>query len=110
MAGKVQDAIQHNKRIFEQRLRMEERSLTKKAFQAWTAKRRASIAKRRRLERAAARLARGTLMRAFFSWKDELHLVDQTLAMTRKVGCGGCVVRCVSAWSADVSPDCPTVF
>jgi hypothetical protein len=139
MAGKVQDAIQHNKRIFEQRMQAEvrlylftpgqirsssplclkllhqihlcmhatkstnrpnptnrvhtiyphqERSLCRKAFQTWLARRAASLAKRRVLARAVCRLARGTLVRAFFSWKDELHLVDRTLAMTRKVGVG----------------------
>ncbi|KAI8467365.1 MAG: hypothetical protein J3K34DRAFT_395113 [Monoraphidium minutum] len=84
MAGKVQDAILHNKRIFEQRMAQEERSLARRAFQGWLAKTRASAAKRRRGGRAAARIARGALARCFFSWREELHLVDQTLAMTRK--------------------------
>lgn len=64
----------------------QERSLLKRAFQSWLAKRRASAAKERRLARASARLARGTLLRCFFSWRDKLHLVDRSLAMTRKVG------------------------
>lgn len=82
----MQDAIEHNRRIFEQRLLAEERSLSRKALQAWAARGAAAAAKRRRLARAEARLARGTLMRVFFAWKDELHLVDRTLAMTRRVG------------------------
>jgi hypothetical protein len=65
---------------------LQERSLLKKAFQSWLARRRALVAKRRVLERAVGRLARGTLLRCFYSWREELHLVDATLAMTRKVG------------------------
>jgi hypothetical protein len=132
MAAKVQDAIEHNKRIFEQRMRMEvrgraavgrllkrdsswaggalcgcapwavqstprpnpcllawrpqERSLLKRAFQAWQARRAAAAAKRRRLDAATARLQRGALARALFAWRYELHMVDRTLAMKRKVG------------------------
>ncbi|KIY99883.1 centriole proteome protein [Monoraphidium neglectum] len=101
MAGKVQDAIEHNKRIFEQRLIMQERSLLKKAFQSWLARRRASVAKRRVLERAVGRLARGTLLRCFYSWREELHLVDATLAMTRKVAVAigrGLLRRTLAGW------------
>eukprot|EP00879_Flechtneria_rotunda_P013014 GHRR01013589.1.p2 GENE.GHRR01013589.1~~GHRR01013589.1.p2 ORF type:complete len:485 (+),score=206.70 GHRR01013589.1:261-1715(+) len=87
MAGKVQDAILHNKRIFEQRLLMEDRALMKKVFGAWRAVQFGSVAKQIKLKQATARIMRGTLSRAFFTWKDELHLVDRGLAMKRKMDC-----------------------
>eukprot|EP00877_Chromochloris_zofingiensis_P001776 jgi/Chrzof1/1159/Cz01g42220.t1 len=85
MAGKVQDAILHNKRIFEQRMKYEDRNLMKKVFEAWKLVRYGSVAKQAKLKKAVARIMRGALSRAFFAWKDELHLVDKNLAMKRKV-------------------------
>jgi hypothetical protein len=82
----VQDAILHNRHIFEQRMQAEQRSLLKGAWQAWRSKCRRSKAKAAVLRKAAARISRGALARAFCSWRDELHLLDKTLAMRRKVG------------------------
>lgn len=82
----VQDAILHNKRIFEQRLMSEGRALLRRVLHGWQALLQAKAAKRSRLARAQGRLVRGLLLRVFFSWKDELHTVDKTLVMTRKVG------------------------
>ncbi len=85
-SSQVQDAILHNRRIFEQRLVAEQRSLLKRAWHAWRDKCGRSAAKAAVLRRALARITRGTLARAFCTWRDELHLVDKTLAMRRKVG------------------------
>jgi hypothetical protein len=83
--AQVQDAILHNKRIFEQRMLQQDRALWRKVLGGWRAVRYGSVAKQAQLRRAAARIARGALARAFFAWKDELHLVDRNLAMKRKV-------------------------
>ncbi|KAF6253208.1 hypothetical protein COO60DRAFT_1669441 [Scenedesmus sp. NREL 46B-D3] len=101
MAGKVQDAILHNKRIFEQRMLQQDRSLLRKVLGGWRAVRYGSVAKQALLRRAAARIARGGLSRAFFAWKDELHLVDRNLAMKRKVAATisrGLMKRSFLAW------------
>eukprot|EP00775_Hariotina_reticulata_P004665 gene4665-4918_t len=101
MAGKVQDAILHNKRIFEQRMMLEDRALTKKVFQGWRAARIGTVAKQDKLRKVTARLWKGQLSRTFFAWKDELHLVDTNLAMKRKVSVAisrGLVKRCFWAW------------
>jgi hypothetical protein len=81
----VQDAILHNKRMFEQRMLQQDRALQRQAFSAWTAVHAAAAAKAARQQRATARVARGVVSRVFFSWRDELHLVDRTLAMRRRV-------------------------
>lgn len=62
--------------------------MLKRAFQAWRAARYGSVAKQQKMRRVAARIMRGALSRAFFAWKEELHLVDRNLAMKRKVGNG----------------------
>ncbi|KAF8067176.1 hypothetical protein HT031_002223 [Scenedesmus sp. PABB004] len=101
MAGKVQEAILHNKRIFEQRMLQHDAALLRQALGGWCALRSARHAKRARLRRAAARIRRGALSRAFFAWRDELHLMDRTLAMRRKVAAtvaAGCTRRCFAAW------------
>ncbi|WIA12641.1 hypothetical protein OEZ85_006293 [Tetradesmus obliquus] len=101
MAGKVQDAILHNKRIFEQRMMQQDRALLRKVLGGWRAVRYGSVAKQALLRRAAARIGRGALARAFFAWKDELHLVDRNLAMKRKVAATiarGLMKRSFLAW------------
>jgi hypothetical protein len=85
MASKVQDAILHNKRIFEQRLLAEDRALQRRALHGWLLRVSHAAAKQRVLARASARLQRGRLLRAFFSWRGDLHHADRTLAMKRKV-------------------------
>lgn len=97
-APQVQDAILHNKRIFEQRLVAEQRALLKRAWQAWLAVRLRSASKAALLRKACNRISRGLLSRSFYTWKDELHLVDKTLAMRRKVGGGGRLV-----WYSDIA-------
>ncbi len=82
----VQAAIEHNRRVFANRVRMEDRAIMKKAFDAWRAVRFGSIAKQQLLRRAIARLQRGLLARAFLAWKDKFHLVDKYHAMRKKVG------------------------
>ena len=82
----VQDAILHNKRIFEQRMLLEDKGLMRKVLQGWRLKACASAVKEARLRKAVARLTRSTMARAFYAWRDAYHLVDKTLAMKRKVG------------------------
>lgn len=82
----MQAAIEHNRRVFANRVRMEDRAIMKKAFDAWRAVRFGSIAKQQLLRRAIARLQRGLLSRAFLAWKDKFHLVDKYHAMRKKVG------------------------
>ncbi|PNH12062.1 hypothetical protein TSOC_001000, partial [Tetrabaena socialis] len=85
MASKVQAAIEHNRKVFANRVRMEDRSLIKKSFDAWRAARFGSLAKQQLLRRVIARLQRGLLSRAFLAWKDKYHLVDKFHAMRKKV-------------------------
>lgn len=81
----VQDAILHNKRIFEQRMMAEGKALQRRALHGWLVWVQQRAAKRAVQARAQGRLQRGLLLRVFFSWKDDLHAVDKTLVMKRKV-------------------------
>lgn len=80
-------------------MKYEDRNLMKKVFEAWKLVRYGSVAKQAKLKKAVARIMRGALSRAFFAWKDELHLVDKNLAMKRKVRavrlCKSMVVWCL---------------
>lgn len=71
-------------------MRQEDLAIVRKAFDAWRAAQYGSVAKQQILKRAVAKMMRLRLAKAFFSWKDKLHLVDHNLAMKRKVG-GRCV-------------------
>lgn len=68
----------------------EGRALQRRVLHGWLVLMQQKAAKRSRLARAAGRLQRGLLLRVFYSWKDELHHVDKTLVMNRKVG----VLKC----------------
>jgi hypothetical protein len=83
----VQDAILHNKRIFEQRMMSEGRALQRRALHGWQVLMQHKAAKRNKLACVQGRLQQGLLVRVFYSWKDELPHLDKTLAMKRKVGC-----------------------
>jgi hypothetical protein len=91
----VQDAILHNKRIFEQRMMSEGRALQRRALHGWQVLMQHKAAKRNKLARVQGRLQQGLLVRVFYSWKDELPHLDKTLAMTRKVGCYNAVLLTV---------------
>jgi hypothetical protein len=52
----VQVAIDHNKKVFEARMRMEDCATLRKAFSSWRAARYGSVAKQQILVRAMARL------------------------------------------------------
>jgi hypothetical protein len=64
----------------------EGRALQRRVLHGWLVVMQHKAAKRARLARAAGRLQRGVLLRVFYSWKDELHHVDNSLVMKRKVG------------------------
>ena len=81
----MKKAIEHNKRMFEQRIRMEDHALMHKCFDAWRATRYGSLAKQQILRRALMRMQRFCMARAFFAWKDKFNLVDKFHAMRRKV-------------------------
>ncbi|KAF5842332.1 hypothetical protein DUNSADRAFT_7646 [Dunaliella salina] len=85
MATKVQDAINHNKMLFQQRMMLEDQATLRKCMQAWRAARYGSVQKQQILLRCIQRLRRGCLSRAFFAWKDRFHIVDKNFAMKRKV-------------------------
>jgi hypothetical protein len=91
--AQVQDAILHNKRIFEHRMLSDSRALQRRVLHGWQQVLQQRATQHGRLDRAQGRLQRGVLLRVFFSWKDELHHADRTLAMTRKVGAGCCLVE-----------------
>jgi len=101
MAGKVQNVIEHNRKIFERRVVAADRAELSRAFKAWRAARYGSIRKQQLLARAAARIMRGKLSRAFYCWKDKFNLVDKYLAMKRKglaVLRRGRLTRCFGEW------------
>ncbi|GLI68927.1 hypothetical protein VaNZ11_013348 [Volvox africanus] len=101
MASKVQAAIEHNRKVFARRVRMEDKAIMKKAFDAWRAARYGSLAKQQLLRRVIARLQRGTLSRAFQAWKEKFHLVDKSFAMRKKVIATinrGRLKRCFLEW------------
>ncbi|GMH34174.1 hypothetical protein BSKO_02008 [Bryopsis sp. KO-2023] len=101
MAGKVQDAILHNKKIFEQRLLLADMALKQRGLDAWRTYRNNRKTKEQVLQRAVARIRRGLLARAYFTWKDKFHLVDKDLQMRRKVNATinrGIVKRCFQEW------------
>lgn len=86
MAGKVQDAILHNKKIFEQRLLMGEQAIKQRGFDAWKAHIQKKNCRKQIIQRVVGRIQRGTLARAFFTWREKFHLVDKHLRILRKVG------------------------
>lgn len=96
----MQDAILHNKRIFEQRMMSEGKALQRRVLHGWQVLMQHKAAKRNKLTRAQGRLLQGLLVRVFYSWKDELPRLDKTLAMTRKVNCRCNVVT--NDWSAQL--------
>jgi hypothetical protein len=115
MCPQVQDAIQHNKRVFEQRVLSEDMHIKKKVFHGWRAARYGTLAKQQvrahqlprcprnpnscssppaippssahmqLLQRVLARMMRSRLAKAFFAWKDKFGLVDKNFAMRRKL-------------------------
>lgn len=82
---------------------MEEVGVLKKCFDAWRAARFGSIAKQQLVRRAAARIQRGLLSRAFLTWKDRLPLVANDKRMRAKLMTtldNGRLRRCLRAWKA----------
>lgn len=77
--------IEHSKAVFEQRVRMQDRVLERRAFDAWRAVRFGSVAKQQLLAKCIKRLMQRKLARAFAAWHDKFHLVDRTHEMRRKV-------------------------
>eukprot|EP00798_Chlamydomonas_sp_ICE-L_P008206 gene8206-1468_t len=101
MASKVQKAIEHNKRVFEVRMKSEDKVILKKAFDAWRSMRLGTLAQQQLMRRVLARMARARLARAFFTWKDKFKLVDANLRMRRRVQATinrGRISRCFFGW------------
>ena len=70
-------------------------------MQAWRAARYGTVRTQQLIQRAAARIARGCLARAFLAWKDKFNLVDKYLQMKRKalaVNRRGRMRRAFLAW------------
>jgi hypothetical protein len=97
----VQDCIEHNKRVFEQRVLAEDQAIMKRAFHGWRAARYGTLAKQQLLKRVLARMTRSRLARAFFAWKDRFGIIDKNFAMRRKLQATigrGRLKRCFLGW------------
>ena len=104
MASKVQETIDHNRAAFANQVALLDRQIMQKAIFAWKLRHSDKVSKRERARRAASRILRGTLSRAFFYWKDQYKLKDKTRLMRIKVGPSSiftceCAVRaCYCTW------------
>lgn len=87
MASKVQETIEHNRTAFANQVALIDRQVMQKAMYAWKLRHGEKRSKLDKVRRAAARIARGTLARAFFVWKDHYKEKDKGRLMRQKVRC-----------------------
>jgi hypothetical protein len=85
MASKVQETIEHNRSAFANQVATIDKQVMQKAMYAWKQCHYGKQAKRDKLRRAANRILRGTMSRAFYHWKDHFKEKDKSRAMRQKV-------------------------
>lgn len=105
MARKVQDCIEHNKRVFQQRVLAEDQAILKRAFHGWRAARFGTLAKQQLLARACAKMLRFRLGKAFYAWKERFGAIDRCYAMWKKLQATisrGRMRRCFLGWRKQV--------
>lgn len=85
MASKVQETIEHNKQAFANQVAMIDRQVMQKAMYAWKSHRAGKQSKLDKMRRAMNRILRGTMSRAFYSWRDQFKEKDKARAMKQKV-------------------------
>eukprot|EP00891_Asterochloris_glomerata_P005550 jgi/Astpho2/5550/Aster-02810 len=101
MSQKVQEAIQHSRKVFEHQQLLSERGLLRKVLKGWLTHKQLHVGKRLTLARAVARIRRSTLSRCFHLWRDRFGEVDD-YARKRKqcelVVRHGLLRRCFAVW------------
>ena len=84
MAGKVQNAIVHNKKIFEKTVSSLNLGTERRVFTAWRGARYGTVAKQQKLRRAINRIARGKMTRTFMKWRERAGQIDPKVVLQRK--------------------------
>ncbi|KAK9816546.1 hypothetical protein WJX72_001787 [[Myrmecia] bisecta] len=101
MSQKVALAIQHSRKMLERQSLMRDRALKNKVFRGWRGVRFGSVATQNKIRKAMARIQRGTLSRAFFTWRDDFGKLDKYTKMMRKckqVLAKGLLKRAFAEW------------
>ena len=105
MASKVQDAIAHNKRIFEQTVNSLNNNDKRRIFAGWRAAHYGSIEKQKQLRKVLMRMFRFRIYRIMQRWKERVGIMEPKLRMQRKAESlfkKGLAKRCLQAWAAKV--------
>ncbi|UPR04581.1 hypothetical protein HOP50_17g79230 [Chloropicon primus] len=84
ITAKMQQAIDHNKRAFQQRFAETYKLTMRHAFVAWQEYRRNKVVKEQRVAQATARIARSLSRRVLLNWKYVSGLTDPTIKMKNK--------------------------
>ena len=81
---KMQEAINHNKRAFQQRVAETYKLTMRHAFTAWQEARRNKVIKEQRVAQERARIERSLSRRVLLSWRYVSGLTDPTIKMKNK--------------------------
>ena len=84
ITAKMQQAIDHNKRAFEQRVAETYKLTMRHAFTAWQDARRKTVIKEQKVLQAQARIERSLRRRVLLSWRYVAGLTDPTIKMKNK--------------------------
>ena len=96
MAGKVQDAILHNKLVFEKRIIHQEQAECRKALLTWHQLLIRRQTKQNILAKTVCRINRGILFRVFDAWRNLLSVRDRTTNRLKKVLASAFSQRCMT--------------
>ena len=105
MASKVQDAIAHNKRIFEQTVNSLNNNDKRRVFAAWRGVHFGSIEKQKKIRKVLGRMYRFRQYRIMQRWKERVGIMEPKLRMQRKAESlfkKGLAKRCLQAWAHKV--------
>ena len=84
LTAKMQQALTHNKRAFQQRVAETYKMTLRQAFLAWTQARQETVIKEKKVQQAKARLNRSKMTRVIYKWKEIAGLTDPTIKMKNK--------------------------
>ena len=96
MAGKVQDAILHNKLVFEKRIIHQEQAECRNALLTWHHVLIKRQTKQNILARAVRRISRSIMFRVFDAWRNLISVRDRTTNRLKKVLANAFLRWCVT--------------
>ena len=92
ITAKMQQAINHNKRAFQQRVAETYKLTLRHAFQAWVEARQNKVVREQRVIQARNRIERSLSRRVLLAWRYVSGLTDPTIKMKNKVRYFGGVI------------------